>query len=119
VGVPNVSVPNRFFDAVEVSYFITDNFQLSAGHAYTFGTNFLILASEYGFALGGGRMASLFAEGWLGEHGDDGFFTGLRVYFGQRDKSLMDRHRQDDPDTMFDIRIHGYYHITHCDLCLF
>ena len=25
-GVPNVSVPNRFFDAVEVSYFITDNF---------------------------------------------------------------------------------------------
>jgi hypothetical protein len=42
-------------------------------------------------------MASLFAEGWIGEHGHNAVLAGLRVYFGQRDKSLIDRHRQDDP----------------------
>jgi hypothetical protein len=96
-GVPVASPPNRFFDDVWVSYYVTDNFRLSAGHIYTFGTNFLTLGSEYGFALGGGRMASLFAEGWIGERADNGLLAGLRIYFGQRDKSLMDRHRQDDP----------------------
>jgi hypothetical protein len=96
-GVPVASPPIRFFDDVWVSYYVTDNFSLSAGHIYAFGTNFLTLGSEYGFALGGGRMASLFAEGWLGERADNGVLAGLRIYFGQRDKSLMDRHRQDDP----------------------
>ena len=96
-GVPLPSVPNRFFDDVWASYYVTDNFELYAGHAYTFGTHFLTLGSEYGLALGGGRMASLFANGWIGERGDNGALAGLRIYFGQRDKSLKDRHRQDDP----------------------
>jgi hypothetical protein len=96
-GVPLPSVPNRFFDDVWASYYVTDNFELYAGHAYTFGTHFLTLGAEYGIALGGGRMASLFADGWIGEGGDNGALAGLRVYFGQRDKSLKDRHRQDDP----------------------
>jgi|SRR5262249_41169606 hypothetical protein len=42
-------------------------------------------------------MASLFTEGWIGEHGNNAVPAGLRVYFGQHDKSLIDRHRQDDP----------------------
>jgi hypothetical protein len=73
-------------------------FKLSAGHIYSFGAHSLTLKAEHGFALGGGRMASLFADGRIGEGGDNAFHAGLRVYFGQRDKSLMDRHRQDDPE---------------------
>jgi hypothetical protein len=96
-GLPALSVPNRFFDSISASYYVTDNFKLAAGHLYTFGTHFLTLGSEYGVALGGGRMASLFAEGWIGEHGNNAVLAGLRVYFGQHDKSLIDRHRQDDP----------------------
>ena len=42
-------------------------------------------------------MASLFTEGWIGEHGNNAVRAGLRVYFGQHDKSLIDHHRQDDP----------------------
>jgi hypothetical protein len=91
------SVPNRFFDSVSAAYYVTDNFRLSAGHTYTFDTHFLTLGGEYGFALGGGRMAALFAEGWIGEGGHNAVLGGLRVYFGQRDKTLIDRHRQDDP----------------------
>ncbi len=100
LGLPAPSVPNRFFDDVRALYYFTDNFELYAGHAYTFGTHFLTLGGEYGFALGGGRMAALFADGWIGEGGDNGARVGLRIYFGQRDKSLIDRHRQDDPKSL-------------------
>jgi len=96
-GVPALSVPNRFFDHLSAAYYVTDDFKLSAGHLYTFDTHFLTLGSEYGFGLGGGRMASLFAEGALGEHGAYSTLAGLRIYFGQHDKTLIDRHRQDDP----------------------
>jgi hypothetical protein len=76
---------------------ISHNFKLSAGHLYTFDTHFLTLGGEYGFGLGGGRMAALFAEGALGEGGVYSALAGLRIYFGQHDKPLIDRHRQDDP----------------------
>jgi hypothetical protein len=93
----HISVPDAFFDDVSVSYYVTDDFKLSVGHLYTLGTHNLTLATEYGLGLGGGRMASLFAEGWIGERGENGVLAGVRVYFGQHDKSLIDRHRQDDP----------------------
>jgi len=105
LNVPNVanlpgllSVPNRFFDSVSASYYVTDNFKLSIGHLYTIGRHGLKLGSEYGFALGGGRMAALFAQGLIGEGGDNAVLGGLRIYFGQHDKTLIDRNRQDDPE---------------------
>jgi hypothetical protein len=105
LNVPNVanlpgllSIPNRFFDWVSASYYVTDNFELSIGHLYTFGRHGLTLGSEYGVALGGGRMASLFAKALLAEGGNNAVLGGVRFYFGQRDKTLIDRHRQDDPD---------------------
>jgi hypothetical protein len=96
-AIPAFSIPNRFFDRMSAAYYVTDNFKLSAGHLYTFDTHFLTLGSEYGFGLGGGRMAALFAEGALGERGAYSALGGLRIYFGQHDKTLIDRHRQDDP----------------------
>jgi hypothetical protein len=104
LSVPNVaglagllSIPDRFFDSVSASYYATDNFKLSIGHLYTIGRHGLTLGSEYGVALGGGRMASLFAAALLAEGGHNAVLGGLRLYFGQRDKTLIDRHRQDDP----------------------
>jgi hypothetical protein len=97
-GAPGLSIPNRFFDSISASYYVTDNFKLSIGHLYTIGRHGLTLSSEYGFALGGGRMAALFAEGLIGEGGKNAVLGGLRLYSGQRDKTLIDRHRQDDPD---------------------
>jgi hypothetical protein len=97
-----LSVPNRFFDWVSASYYVTDNLKLSIGHRYTFGRNGLTVGSEYGFALGGGRMASLFAAGLLAEGRNNAVRGGVRFYFGQRDKTLIDRHRQDDPEAFDD-----------------
>ena len=52
-GGPAFSLPDRFFDSVRASYYVTDNFKLSIGHVYTLGRSALSLGSEYGFALGG------------------------------------------------------------------
>jgi hypothetical protein len=93
---PN-GIPTRFFDELRASYYVTDNFALSIGHIYSFSRHGLALGGEYGMPMGGGRMASLFAEGLLGEGGKNAIIGGLRIYFGQRDKMLIDRHRQDDP----------------------
>jgi hypothetical protein len=97
-GVPVFSGADRFFDSISASYYVTDDFKISIGHLYTIGRNALTWGGEYGFALGGGRMAALFAQGSIGESGNNAAKAGIRVYFGQRDKTLINRHRQDDPD---------------------
>jgi hypothetical protein len=114
LNVPNVanlpgllSIPNRFFDSVSASYYVTDNFKLSIGHLYIYGRNGLTLGGEYGFALGGGRMASLFADALLAESGNNAVLAGLRIYFGQRDKSLIRRHREDDPTSYGGLDAYG------------
>ena len=40
-------------------------------------------------------MASLFVEGRAGEY--TGVWGGLKMYFGKSDKTLIRRHREDDP----------------------
>ena len=108
-GVPAFSLPDRFFDSVRASYYVTDNFKLSIGHVYTLGRSALSLGGEYGFALGGGRMASLFAQGLVGERGVNGARGGLRIYFGQHDKTLIDRNRQDDPEDNHELEMWGAF----------
>jgi hypothetical protein len=98
-GLPVFSIPNRFFDSISASYYFTDNFKFSIGHIYTIGRNGLTLGSEYGFGLGGGRMAALFVHGIIAEGGNNAVLGGVRTYFGQHDKTLIDRNRQDDPET--------------------
>jgi hypothetical protein len=97
VALDASSIPNRFFDSIRASYYVTDNFKLSIGHVYSSGRHGLTLGAEHGFALGGGRMASLFAAALFAEEGHNVVHGGLRIYFGQHDKTLIDRHRQDDP----------------------
>jgi len=100
----------RFFDKVDLSYYVTDDWKAFAGHRYMGGKNALALGSEYALASGSGTKASLFAEGRLGEGSNNyGVWGGLRIYFGQKDKSLIRRHREDDPlidwtpDSLFDL----------------
>ena len=101
VNVPSVvngaSVPDRFFDVARASYYVTDNFKLSIGHRYISAEHGLTLGAEHGIALGGGLMASLFADATFAEGGDNAVLGGVRIYFGQHDKTLIDRQRQDDP----------------------
>jgi hypothetical protein len=76
------------------------------GHRYLGGKHALALGTEHAFTLGNGQASSLFVEARLGEGDFHGVWGGLKFYWGQKDKSLIARHRQDDPpvwDTLFSI----------------
>jgi len=90
----------RFFDRATLSYYLTDDWKASIGQRYFGGKNLLALGTEYAIPVGRGVMASLFGEGRVGEGSNNyGVWGGVRFYFGQHDKSLMRRQREDDPDS--------------------
>ncbi len=95
--VQSYDIETRFMDQINLNYYMQDDWKVFVGHRYLGGKNALALGSEWGMALGGGRMGSLFVEGRVGEDDFHGVWGGLRFYFGQKDKSLIRRHREDDP----------------------
>lgn len=121
-GVPGVAttttfiegydVKTRFFDQINLKYYLTDNWDAYVGHRYLGGRHALALGTEYAMPFGR-LMGSGFLEGRVGENDFHGVWGGLRVYFGQKDKPLIARHRQDDPsiwgvDTLFSIINSGF-----------
>jgi hypothetical protein len=95
--IQTYAVKTRFFDQINLNYYLQDNFKVFAGHRYLGGKNALALGGEYGIAMGHGVMAGLYAEGRVGESNFHGVWAGLRFYFGQKDKTLIRRNREDDP----------------------
>src|SRR5579883_217035 len=95
--IDTVDVRTRFFDAVSANYYLTDNLRVSIGHAYTAGLNALTFGGEWGFQVNPQTLGPLFVEGRAGEGDSHGIYGGLRLYFGNHDKSLMRRNREDDP----------------------
>jgi len=87
----------RFFDQVTLKYYFIDNWNGYIGHRYLGGNHALAVGTEAALALSGGVMASAFLEAYAGEDQFHGVWGGLRYYFGQKDKSLIRRHREDDP----------------------
>jgi hypothetical protein len=95
--IQTYEVKTRFFDQVNLAYYLQDNFKVYVGHRYLAGKNALALGSEWGLPMSNGVMAALFAEGRIGQGTFHGVWGGVRLYFGQKDKSLIRRHREDDP----------------------
>jgi hypothetical protein len=97
---PNIltyDIRTRFFDQVNLAYYLGDNLKVFLGHRFLGGKNALAIGGEWGIPLGFGRMGSLFVEGRVGEANTSGVWGGMRFYFGQKDKPLIRRHREDDP----------------------
>jgi hypothetical protein len=104
-------VKTRFFDQVNLKYYFTDNVAGYVGHRYLGGKNALAVGAEAALPFGKGVMTSAFVEARTGEGQFNGVWGGLKVYFGQKDKSLMRRHREDDPpfwDTLHSI-VNNYH----------
>jgi hypothetical protein len=93
------NIKNRFFDQVNLKYYLNDNWDMYVGHRYLGGRNALALGTEIvlPFGLGRGAVASAFVEGRVGGNNAEGIWGGLKIYLGQRDKPLIARQRQDDP----------------------
>src|SRR5665213_3832287 len=107
--IQTYDIKTRFFDEVNLAYYLEDNFKVYAGHRYLAGRNALAIGGEYGIPMSHGVMASLFLEGRVGEDSFNGVWGGLRFYFGQKDKTLIRRQREDDPIVWDDFGItnHG------------
>jgi hypothetical protein len=116
LGVPGVvttssftegfNVKTRFFDQVNLKYYFGDNWAGYVGHRYVGGKNAVAVGAEAAIGIGRGLMASAFIEGRAGGSQSQSVWGGLRIYFGQKDKTLIRRHREDDPpiwDTLHSI----------------
>jgi hypothetical protein len=96
--IQGYDVRTRFFDQINLKYYLTDNVAGYIGHRYLGGRNALALGGEAAVPLGRGVMGSAFVEARFGETQFQGVWGGLRFYFGQKDKTLIRRHREDDPN---------------------
>lgn len=86
-----------FFAMGDVAWYPTDDWRISLGAASILGRESVNLATEYqfaglGFPLSGtGEVRAYDTGAWSARIGIKGYFGG------DPDKSLIDRHRQDDP----------------------
>lgn len=80
------------------AFYPTDDVRLEVGGRYLQGVGAIAVAgaewapSENGF--------SLFADGSVDDSDDAQVFGGVKLYFSESDKSLIRRHREDDPDVV-------------------
>lgn len=102
VGVEDTDKRNTdLFAALTLGYYPQDNLRLDIGY-YRFldidsaGAGFEYLLDNSLL----GSPVSLFAVGAVGDRDYATVFGGVRVYFGGPDKSLIRRHREDDPSAL-------------------
>jgi hypothetical protein len=84
-----------FSGDLTAAFYPTDNLRLDASVYRSYGVTWGRIGGEALFDLGG-TAGAVFANASFG-NGFQSYKAGLRFYFGSRGKSLIDRHREDDP----------------------
>lgn len=90
---------DEVFAHANLAYYLHDDLQIYGGFRRTLDRNAAalgfekLLDSSHGF----GTPISLFAEGQVGEDDHATVWAGMRFYLHSQDKSLIRRHREDDP----------------------
>lgn len=89
----------HFFGQFDASYYITDDFKISAGYRYLNEVSLGSAGAEY-LIRGHEVPMSLFARGNFGDDDYTSVTGGLKIYLSSDpDKSLIDRNRRDDPES--------------------
>jgi hypothetical protein len=84
----------------KVALYASENLRLSVGASTV--ANFESANAGVEWFMGDtGLPLSLTVNGQLGEDGYTSVMAGLSLYFGSEDKSLIRRHREDDPSLHF------------------
>jgi hypothetical protein len=93
------NVPNYFHDQVEATFYPIDDLALSVGYIYSFNRNAVTGEVEYLLPQfrGDNIAPSAFVAGAYGWNNSSNIMAGIRVYFGNHDKTLIRRQREDDP----------------------
>ncbi len=89
------------FGVIDLRWYATDNFFLSAGGEVESGDGVARFGTEYQPGFSALPGLSFFADGEIGEDDFDRVFVGIRYYFGAT-KPLIRRHREDDPPNPLD-----------------
>ncbi len=94
----NVAALEGGFGDIELRWYISDDFALSAGGAFADDTETARIGAEWrpGFSALPGLAFRV--DGAFGEGDIESYLGGLTYYFGA-DASLKDRHRKQDPDS--------------------
>jgi len=88
---------NHLFGQADAAYYITDDFKIYAGYRYINETSFGAAGTEY-LLRGLEVPVALFARGDFGDEFVQNVTGGVRIYLSDDPgKSLIDRHREDDP----------------------
>ena len=90
----------EFYALGTLALYATDNLRLSIGASSVANFESANVGLEW-FMGDTGIPASLTLEGRLGEDGYNSVLAGFSFYFGGEDKSLIRRHREDDPRLHF------------------
>ena len=93
-------VGSEFYAVGTVALYATDNLRLQVGASTVAGFDSANAGLEW-FMGDTGIPASLTVDGRIGEDGFSSVMAGLSLYFGGEDKSLIRRHREDDPRLRF------------------
>ena len=94
---------NDFFAGEAVAAFYpNENLRLSAGVRRTFDETRGLAGIEYLPDTSSGIAPSLFAKAEFGS-GDTTVSAGIKIYLGKETKSLIRRHREDDPQIRLDV----------------
>lgn len=91
---------SEFYALADVALYATDNLRLSVGAASVAGFETGRAGLEW-FMGETGLPVSLKLDGRVGEDGFTSVMAGVSLYFGGEDKSLIRRHREDDPPIYF------------------
>lgn len=88
-----------FHDIVEATFYPLDDLALTVGHMYSFGRNAVTGEVEYLLPQfrGGNIAPSAFLSAAYGWNNSSNIMAGIRIYFGNHDKTLIRRQREDDP----------------------
>ena len=90
------------FGSADLRWYATDDFMLSGGAAVATGDYIVRFGAEYQPNLSAWEGLSVFADAEIGDDDWDRIFFGLRFYVGGETKSLIRRHREDDPSSILD-----------------
>jgi len=89
------AVDTYFSGEALAAFYVTDDFRIHGGVGRRFDETYGTLGAEAMMPLAGKNVA-LFTDGVFSENATS-VRGGIRVYFGESGKSLIARHREDDP----------------------
>jgi hypothetical protein len=102
--IEGFDVKTRFFDQINLKYYMTDNWSGYVGHRYLGGKHAMALGTEFALPIDPKLSTTMFAEARVGHDDFSGIWGGMKFYFGHQGKSLIKRNREnDDPNNWSNI----------------